>query len=128
MEKIRTIGRRKTSVARIGVISGKGEVTVNKRTLSTYFPSEVLQHCIKSPLQLVEEDGKYDIVINVTGGGPRGQAEATRLAIARALCQINPEHRGALKKAKFLVRDPRTVERKKYGQKKARKKFQFSKR
>lgn len=128
MEIINTIGRRKTSVARIYMKPGNGEISVNNRTIETYFPFDLHQIVVKQPLALVGVDGTYDIKINVDGGGIKGQAEAARMAIARALCEINEEHRGTLKKEGFLTRDSRMVERKKPGRKKARKKFQFSKR
>ncbi|WP_226390701.1 30S ribosomal protein S9 [Penaeicola halotolerans] len=128
MEIINTIGRRKTSVARIYMKPGKGEITINNRSLENFFPFELLQIIVKQPLKLSSVDGQYDVKINVDGGGPKGQAEAIRLAISRALCEFDPEHRGALKKEGFLTRDPRMVERKKYGRAKARKRFQFSKR
>lgn len=127
-EVINTIGRRKTSIARIYVKTGDGKITVNKRTLAEYFPVDTLQTVVKQPLVLAEEEGKLDIKVNVIGGGIKGQAEATRMAIARALCEYNPEYRPALKKAGFLTRDSRMVERKKYGRRKARRRFQFSKR
>lgn len=128
MEVINTIGRRKTSVARIYLAPGKGEININKRVIKEYFPSEILQTIVKQPLHVANADGKYDIKANVDGGGSKGQAEALRLAIARALCEIDPENRPPLKKEGFLTRDPRMVERKKYGRRKARRKFQFSKR
>lgn len=128
MDTINTIGRRKTSIARLYMNSGKGKITVNKRELKEYFPSEIMQTLVKQPLTLVSEDGKNDLHVNVTGGGMKGQAEAIRLAIARALCEVNEEYRPPLKKEGFLTRDPRMVERKKYGRRKARKRFQFSKR
>ncbi len=128
MEVVNTIGRRKTSVARIYVHAGKGDIKVNKKEFKTYFPSEILQTIIKQPLNLLKEVGNYDININVEGGGPKGQAEAVRLAIARALVEISAENRPPLKKEGWLTRDPRMVERKKYGRRKARRKFQFSKR
>jgi small subunit ribosomal protein S9 len=128
MEIINTIGRRKTSVARIYMKPGKGEISVNNRTIETYFPFDLHQIVVKQPLALVGVDGTYDIAINVDGGGIKGQAEAARMAIARALCEINEEHRGTLKKEGFLTRDSRMVERKKPGRRKARRKFQFSKR
>lgn len=128
MEVINSIGRRKTSVARIYVGSGKGDISVNDKDIKDYFPSEILQTIVKQPLSLIEANGTYDIKINVTGGGSKGQAEAVRLAIARALCEIDSEHRSPLKKEGFLTRDPRMVERKKYGKRKARRAFQFSKR
>ena len=128
MEVISSIGRRKTSVARIYVTAGKGDITVNKRDVQEYFPAGILQTIIRQPLNAVEQDGNFDIKVNVDGGGPAGQAEAIRLAISRALVEIDPDHRPALKKEGFLTRDPRMVERKKYGRAKARKRFQFSKR
>jgi small subunit ribosomal protein S9 len=128
MEIINKIGRRKTSVARIYMTPGKGEITVNNRSLEVYFPFDLHQIVVKQPLALVGVNGNYDIKINVDGGGSTGQAEAARMAISRALCEFDIEHRGALKKEGFLTRDPRMVERKKPGRKKARKKFQFSKR
>ncbi|SMD43352.1 small subunit ribosomal protein S9 [Aquiflexum balticum DSM 16537] len=128
MEIINTIGRRKTSVARIYMKPGKGEITVNDRSIETYFPFDLHQIVVKQPLALVGVDGSYDIKINVDGGGITGQAEAARMAISRALCEFDAEHRPALKKEGFLTRDPRMVERKKPGRRKARRKFQFSKR
>ncbi|MDQ3534705.1 MAG: 30S ribosomal protein S9 [Bacteroidota bacterium] len=128
MEVVNTIGRRKTSVARIYLESGKGEISVNDKDLKEYFASEILETIVRQPLKLVKVDGTFNIKINVDGGGTAGQAEAVRLAISRALCEVNPEFRSALKKEGFLTRDPRMVERKKYGRAKARKKFQFSKR
>jgi small subunit ribosomal protein S9 len=128
MEVINTIGRRKTSVARIYMQSGKGEITVNNRSLEVYFPFDLHRIVVKQPLALVNENDAYDIKINVDGGGIKGQAEAIRMAISRALCEINEEHRSPLKKEGFLTRDPRMVERKKPGRRKARRRFQFSKR
>lgn len=128
MEIINKIGRRKTAVARIYFQSGNGAIKVNNKSLEEYFPSDILQTIVKQPLNLVEEVGNYDIKVNVGGGGPKGQAEAVRLAISRALTEVNPEHRPPLKKEGFLTRDPRMVERKKYGRRKARRAFQFSKR
>ena len=128
MDIINTIGRRKTSVARIYLQNGKGEIVVNNKALNDYFPSEILQTIVKQPLVAVDLDGTYDIKINVDGGGPAGQAEAVRLAISRALVEIDEEHRPALKKEGFMTRDSRMVERKKYGRRKARRRFQFSKR
>ncbi|NVK49863.1 MAG: 30S ribosomal protein S9 [Cyclobacteriaceae bacterium] len=128
MDVINTIGRRKTSVARIYLQPGKGEITVNKQSLEKYFPFDLHQIVVKQPLTLVGEDGNFDIKINVDGGGIKGQAEAARMAIARALCEVNEEHRSPLKKEGFLTRDPRMVERKKPGRRKARRRFQFSKR
>ena len=128
MEVISKIGRRKTSVARLYLSSGNGTISINGRTLEDYFPSEIHKIIIKQPLVLLESDGKYDIKINVNGGGFKGQAEAIRLAVSRALCEVDEENRPPLKKEGFLTRDPRMVERKKYGRRKARRRFQFSKR
>lgn len=128
MDVINTIGRRKTSVARIYVESGSGKITINDRDLANYFPSEVLQIIVKQPLVKIEADGTYDISVNIFGGGLKGQAEAIRLAISRALVEIDEENRPALKSEGFLTRDSRMVERKKYGRRKARRRFQFSKR
>lgn len=128
MDVIHTIGRRKTSVARIFLGEGKGKITVNKKDYTEYFPTPTLQYKIQQPFTLTETEGNYDLKVTVVGGGTNGQAEAVRLAISRALCQINEEHRLVLKPEGLLTRDPRMVERKKFGQKKARKKFQFSKR
>jgi len=128
MEVINTIGRRKTSVARIYLQPGKGEITVNDKEMADYFPVDIMQIIVKQPLQTVDAEGKYDIKVNVDGGGVKGQAEAVRLAIARALCEADGEYRGPLKKEGFLTRDSRMVERKKYGRRKARRRFQFSKR
>ena len=128
MEAINKIGRRKKSVARLYLSTGNGDVSINGRTLEEYFPSEIHKIIIKQPLVLTETDGKYDIKVNVNGGGFKGQAEAIRLAVSRALCEVDEENRPALKKEGFLTRDPRMVERKKYGRRKARRRFQFSKR
>jgi small subunit ribosomal protein S9 len=128
MEIINALGRRKTSVARIYMKPGKGEFKINDRSLKEYFPSEILQTIINQPLAILAEVGKYDIQANIVGGGITGQAEALRLAIARALVEINGESKSALRKEGFMTRDPRMVERKKFGRKKARKRFQFSKR
>ena len=128
MDIINTIGRRKTSVARIYLQSGNGSIIVNDKDLKEYFPSEILQTIVKQPIMTVDVDGTYDIKVNVDGGGPAGQAEATRLAISRALVEIDEEFRPALKKEGFMTRDSRMVERKKYGRRKARRRFQFSKR
>lgn len=128
MEVVSSIGRRKTSVARIYLQSGSGKIVVNGREFNDYFPTEVLQTIVKQPLATVEVGGEYDLNVNVDGGGIKGQAEAIRLAISRALCEINEEYRPPLKKEGFLTRDPRMVERKKYGRRKARRRFQFSKR
>ncbi|MFC2104082.1 30S ribosomal protein S9 [Bacteroidota bacterium] len=128
MEVINTLGRRKAAVARVYLSEGKGKITINNRELEEFFPTKPLQYIVNQPLELVEVVGKYDVKVNIFGGGIKGQAEAVRLGITRALIEVNPEHRDALKKAGFVTRDPRTVERKKPGQPKARKKFQFSKR
>lgn len=128
MEVINTIGRRKTAVARIYVSAGSGKITVNQRELKEYFPSEILQIIVNQPLNTVNALSAYDIKVNVAGGGLKGQAEAVRLAISRALCEVTEENRPSLKKEGFLTRDPRMVERKKYGRRKARRRFQFSKR
>jgi small subunit ribosomal protein S9 len=128
MEVINKIGRRKTSVARLYLSAGNGSISINGRSLDDYFPSEIHKIIIKQPLMLVESDGKYDMKINVEGGGFKGQAEAIRLAVSRALCEIDEENKPKLKKEGFLTRDPRMVERKKYGKRKARRRFQFSKR
>lgn len=128
MEVIHTIGRRKTAVARIYLKNGNGTITVNTKDFTVYFPTATLQYIVKQPLELTGTVDKYDIMVNLNGGGFNGQAEALSLAISRALCKIDPEHRPVLKPKMLLRRDPRMVERKKPGQKKARKKFQFSKR
>jgi small subunit ribosomal protein S9 len=128
MEVINTIGRRKTSVARIYMTTGKGKISINDRELVEYFPSEILQTIVRQPLNTIGAVTDFDFKINVDGGGFKGQAEAIRLAISRALCEANLENRPALKKEGFLTRDPRMVERKKYGRRKARRRFQFSKR
>ena len=128
MEVVNALGRRKAAVARIFVSEGKGQININKRDLDTYFPSPILQYIVKQPLNKLGVAEKYDIKVNLEGGGFKGQAEALRLAIARALVKINPEDKPALKEEGFMTRDPRTVERKKPGQPKARKRFQFSKR
>ena len=128
MEKINAVGRRKAAVARVYVDEGAGKITINKRSLEEYFPSPILQFIVKQPLNALEAVEKYDIKVNISGGGYKGQAEALRLAIARALVKINPEDKSTLRKQGFMTRDPRAVERKKPGQPKARKRFQFSKR
>lgn len=128
MELINTIGRRKAAVARVFVNEGKGQITVNKKELSEYFPLFQLQHIVKQPLTVLEVMDKYDIRANLDGGGTRGQAEALRLAIARALVEIDPECKKVLRANGFLTRDPRVVERKKPGRPGARRRFQFSKR
>ncbi len=122
------IGRRKTSVARIFVKEGKGIITVNNRDYKSYFNTSILHYKVTQSLKVTETLGSYDINVNIRGGGITGQAEAIRLAISRALCNINPDSRALLKPKDLLTRDSRMAERKKYGQKKARKKFQFSKR
>lgn len=128
MEVYNTIGRRKTSVARVYLTSGKGKIEVNGRTFEDYFPTEVLQIIVKQPFALTDNSDQFDVKINVGGGGIAGQAEAVRLGISRALCEVDAENRPALKAEGFLTRDSRMVERKKYGKAKARKSFQFSKR
>lgn len=128
MEQINAIGRRKAAVARVYVSEGTGKITINKRDIATYFPSSILQFIVRQPLSLLEVVEKYDIKINLKGGGFKGQSEAARLAIARALVKINPEDKPALRAEGFMTRDPRSVERKKPGRPKARKRFQFSKR
>lgn len=121
-------GRRKEAVTRVFINRGGGKITVNGKDYKTYFPLVYLQNQVESPLKTIESLDKFDIAINATGGGVKGQAEAAKLGIARALLVINPEYRPALKEAGLLTRNPRGVERKKPGQKKARKSFQFSKR
>ena len=128
MDTVHKIGRRKTAVARIYISEGKGNITVNKKDYKDYFTTGTLQYKVQQPLMLTDHLTSYDIKVNVYGGGVTGQAEAIRLAITRALVSIEPEHRIILKPEGLLTRDPRMVERKKFGQKKARKKFQFSKR
>jgi len=128
MSTTHAIGRRKTSVARIYLKEGKGSITVNHRELNNYFSTSMLQYKVNQPFSLTETLGKYDVKVNVEGGGITGQAEAIRLGISRALVSINPEFRTLLKPEGLMTRDPRMVERKKFGQKKARKRFQFSKR
>ncbi|WP_194851849.1 30S ribosomal protein S9 [Nonlabens antarcticus] len=128
METLHKIGRRKTAVARIYMTEGKGEITINNKPLDSYFTTGTLQYKVKQPFMLTDNVDGYDVKVNVFGGGITGQAEAIRLAISRALVEIDAEHRLALKPEGLMTRDPRMVERKKFGQKKARKKFQFSKR
>lgn len=128
MEQVNAVGRRKAAIARVFVKEGTGVITVNKRTLEEYFPNPILQFIVKQPLALLDVAEKYDLKVNLVGGGYKGQAEALRLAIARALVKINAEDKSALRQAGFVTRDPRSVERKKPGQPKARKRFQFSKR
>ncbi|HKR05330.1 MAG TPA: 30S ribosomal protein S9 [Bacteroidia bacterium] len=128
MDITHTIGRRKTAVARIYLQPGNGDIKINKKNYKEYFTTLPLQYIIQHALEVSNLKDAYDINVNVEGGGISGQAEATRLAIARALVKINPEYKPALKANGLLTRDPRMVERKKPGQKKARKRFQFSKR
>ncbi len=128
MEVVNALGRRKAAIARIYVSEGTGKITINKRDLKEYFPSELVQYVVKQPLNLLEVADKYDIKVNLCGGGYTGQSQALRLAIARALVKINEEDKKALRKEGFLTRDSRVVERKKPGQPKARRRFQFSKR
>ncbi len=128
MEVVNAIGRRKSAVARIYVKEGKGKITVNERELQDYFPLQQLRYIIQQPLNVTEASDKFDITVNLQGGGIKGQAEALRLAIARALVQMKPESKEVLKSNKLLTRDPREVERKKPGQPGARRRFQFSKR
>lgn len=128
MEVVNTVGRRKSAVARVYVKSGEGKITINKRDITNYFPLEIFQFVVKQPLLVTEKVGSFDITINLAGGGIKGQAEAARLGITRALCEIDAELRPLLKKNGFLTRDARVVERKKPGQPGARKRFQFSKR
>ena len=128
MEVIHKIGRRTTAVARVYLSDGNGDITINNKDLSVYFPTATLQYKVKQPFSLTESLDTYDVKVNVYGGGITGQAEAIRLALSRAMCEIDAENRSILKPEGLLTRDPRMVERKKFGQKKARKKFQFSKR
>ena len=128
METIHTIGRRKASVARIYMSKGKGNITVNGKDFKEYFPVDTMQYKLEQPFNITDLAGKFDVKVNVNGGGTTGQAEAIRLAISRALCELDPENRITLKPEGMLTRDSRVVERKKPGQKKARKKFQWVKR
>ena len=128
MEQINALGRRKTAVARVYVNTGKGNITINGKELNSYFVEETLQFIVKQPLEVTNTLAEFDIKVNLDGGGIKGQAQALRLGIARALCAINAEYRPALKAAGFLTRDSREVERKKPGQPGARRRFQFSKR
>ncbi len=128
MDTIHTIGRRKTSASRVFLTEGKGQIVVNGRDYAEYFTVPAHQKLINTPFQITDTVGKFDVKCTIKGGGITGQAEALRLAIARALVEVNPEYKPMLKKEKLLTRDPRMVERKKFGQPKARKKFQFSKR
>ncbi len=129
MEKQKNaVGRRKAAVTRVFITKGEGKVTINDKDYKTYFPLVYLQNQVELPLKTIEASDKFDVVINATGGGVKGQAEAAKLGIARALLEVNPEFRPALKAAGLLHRDPRVVERKKPGKKKARRSYQFSKR
>ncbi len=128
MEVINTIGRRKSAIARVYLREGKGQITVNDKDYKEYFSVEQLHYIVDQPLNLLELKNKYDVKANLTGGGIKGQAEALRLGIARALVEIDPEWKSKLRAEGFITRDPRAVERKKPGQPKARKRFQFSKR
>jgi small subunit ribosomal protein S9 len=128
MDTIHTIGRRKSAVARVYMSKGKGKITINNRDSKEYFSTATQLYKLNQPFSLADLEGKFDLKVNVNGGGTTGQVEAIRLAISRALCELDQEHRLVLKPEGLLTRDPRMVERKKPGQKKARKKFQFSKR
>lgn len=128
MQVINAIGRRKSAVARVYLQEGKGNITINGKDIKVYFPSELMQYVVKQPLEVLNLLGSYDVKANLDGGGVKGQAEALRLGIARALVELNAENKPTLKANGFMTRDPREVERKKPGQPKARKKFQFSKR
>ena len=128
MEKVNATGRRKAAVARVYITEGKGNITINKKSLEQYFTIPTLQYVVKQPLQTLNVLEQHDITANIDGGGFTGQAEALRLGIARALVKINAEDKAALRAAGFMTRDPREVERKKPGQPKARRRFQFSKR
>ena len=128
MESINSLGRRKAAVARVYLSDGKGNITVNGRDYKEYFGDEILQYVVTQPLNVLNVAGNYDIIANIDGGGIKGQSEALRLGIARALVIVDPENKKVLKSHGFMTRDPREVERKKPGQPKARKRFQFSKR
>jgi small subunit ribosomal protein S9 len=129
MEVINALGRRKAAIARVYLTAGTGVITINKRPLDSYFPSKLLQYVVKQPLMVTDNEGKYDLKVNLSGGGIKGQAEALRLGIARAICKVDADtFRPTLKTNGFLTRDPRKVERKKPGRPGARKRFQFSKR
>ena len=128
MEVVNTVGRRKAAVARVFVKPGKGQITINRKSLEDYFSLDILRFEVKQPLLVTETEGQFDVTINLDGGGIKGQAEAARMGIARALCEVNAEYRSVLKKNGFLTSDSREVERKKPGQPGARRKFQFSKR
>lgn len=129
MEKQKNaVGRRKEAVARVYLKGGAGNITVNGKEYKNYFPLMYLQNQVELPLKTIDALSAYDIVVNVQGGGPKGQAEAIKMGLSRVLCELNPDFRPALKKAGLLTRDPRSVERKKFGKRKARRSFQFSKR
>jgi len=129
MEKQKNaVGRRKEAVARVYVSKGTGNITVNGKEYKNYFPLMYLQNQVELPLKTIDSLSAFDVVVNVAGGGPKGQAEAIKMGIARVLCDVNPEYRPALKKEGLMTRDPRSVERKKFGKRKARRSFQFSKR
>lgn len=129
MEKqINNVGRRKEAVARVYLTKGSGSITVNGKEYKNYFPLIYLQNQVELPFKVIESEGQFDVVVNVKGGGPKGQAEAIKLGIARSLCEMNADYRPALKKAGLMKRDPRVVERKKFGKAGARRSFQFSKR
>lgn len=129
MEKQKNaVGRRKEAVARIYLSKGTGNITVNGKEYKNYFPLMYLQNQVELPLKTIDSLTAFDVVVNVAGGGPKGQAEAIKMGISRALCEVNPEYRPALKKEGLMTRDPRSVERKKFGKRKARRSFQFSKR
>lgn len=128
MQVYNAIGRRKSAVARVYLQEGKGNITINGKDIKDYFPSVLMQYVVKQPLDVLNLLGNYDVKVNLDGGGVKGQAEALRLGIARALVELNPEHKPTLKANGFMTRDPREVERKKPGRPKARKRFQFSKR
>lgn len=128
MENVNSIGRRKTSVARVILSAGSGEVTINGRDGKEYFPTGIQQHKIHQPFKLTDTEGKFDVTAHVDGGGITGQVEALRMGIARALVKVDAENKPKLKAENLMTRDPRAVERKKFGRKKARKRYQFSKR
>ena len=128
MDVINTLGRRKSSVARVYLSKGKGKITINKRDYKDYFTTGVMQYKVNQPFELTDTLGKYDVKVNVSGGGNTGQVEAVRLGISRALVELNEDYKPLLKAEGLMTRDPRMVERKKFGQPKARKQFQFSKR
>ncbi len=128
MEIINAVGRRKAAVARVYLMKGEGKITINGKAFKDYFPQEHVQHNVTDPMETVKTEGIYDVKVNVKGGGFKGQSEAVRMGISRALVKLNEEFRSPLKSKKFLTRDARVVERKKFGRPKARKRFQFSKR